>query len=168
MVGVGITSFLSVNHISEQAALEKNISCSSIIVVVDEVHHVTRIVSGHRDQSLFDGIEIEAFRLRVLIFQVTNNNSATLIERIVQMFVELAFVCAEGEFLRSHKLLDLIPVVAATLKGGTQQVGDSIQGDVVFDVDGNAWLCGCVSHNKNEYRLELVFRQGVFFLKRIL
>ena len=54
-------SGLAVDGFSEQAALEEDVSSIGIVVVVEEVAHVTRILLCHDLDSFLDGIEVETF-----------------------------------------------------------------------------------------------------------
>lgn len=145
--------WLAVDCFPEEAALEEDIPCFCIVVVVEEVAHVTRIFLGHDLDTLLDRVEIETMGFRIFIFHIDYDDGSSVVQWVVQMAIDLILIGAEGESLGLNELMDLIPVVAATLESGAEQIGDTIQADLMADAHGDGWLFGwCLcAHNEDHH-----------------
>lgn len=148
--GFGFDYPLTIDDISEETALEKDITCFCIVVVVEEISHVSWVFLGHDLNTFLDGFHIETLGFRVFIFHISHDDGSSVVQGIIQMAIDLIFIGAEGESLGLDKLLDLIPVVAATFKSRAQEIGDTIQCDLMLDAHGDGWLWCLCFHNREK------------------
>jgi hypothetical protein len=72
---------LPVDHFTEQAALEKDVGGSGVVVLSHEVGEVTRTLRGKDLESDCDGIAVEPVGLAFIALAVANFNRAALAQR---------------------------------------------------------------------------------------